>query len=46
MVYVSKFLHKRDIADCLEDSNEIDVIKYAKAIIKNIDNYSVALTDR
>ena len=34
---ISKFLHERDIADCLEDSNEIDVIKYAKAVIKNID---------
>lgn len=36
---ISKFLHERDIADCLEDSKELDVIKYAKAIIKNIDEY-------
>ena len=36
---ISKFLHKRDIADYLEDSNELDVIKYAKAVIKNIDQH-------
>ena len=35
---ISKFLHERDIAGCLEDSEDLDVIKYAKAIIKNIDN--------
>ena len=43
---ISKFLHERDIVDCLEDSNEIDVIKYAKAIIKNIDDYSVAFREQ
>ena len=37
---ISKFLHEHDIVDRLEDSNEIDVIKYAKAVIKNIDNYN------
>ena len=39
---ISKFLHERDIADCLEYSKELDVIKYAKAIIKNIDDYNFA----
>ena len=43
---ISKFLHERDIADCLEDSNEIHVIKYAKAIIKNIDDYSDAFMNQ
>ena len=38
---ISKFLHERDIADCLEYSKELDVIKYAKAIIKNIDDYNL-----
>ena len=42
---ISKFLHERDIADCLEDSEELDVIKYAKTLIKNIDNYSVAFRE-
>ena len=37
---ISKFLHERDIADGLECSNELDVVKYAKALIKNIDDYN------
>ena len=45
-IYLSKFLHERDIADCLEYSNELDVIKYAKAVIKNIDNYSIAFREQ
>ena len=36
---VSKFLHERDIADCLEISEEVETIKLAKALIKNIDKY-------
>ena len=43
---ISKFLHERDIADCLECSNELDVIKYAKAVIKNIDEYRVAFREQ
>ena len=36
---VSKFLHERDIADCLEISEEVETVKLAKALIKNIDKY-------
>lgn len=36
---ISKFLHERNIADCLESSEEVETIKLAKALIKNIDKY-------
>ena len=36
---ISKFLNERDIADCLESSEEVETIKLAKALIKNIDKY-------
>ena len=34
---ISKFLHVRYIQNYLEKTEELDAIKYAKAIIKNID---------
>ena len=36
---ISKFLHERHLKDCFENLEELDVIKYAKAVIKNINDY-------
>ena len=43
---ISKFLHVRYIQNYLEKTEELDAIKYAKAIIKNIDDYSVAFREQ